>query len=178
MLNILLVTTQNLATNPRVVKELSLFVAKGYNVTVICFDFDNWSKPLNDEILKRFDTASFQIIPASRKPLLPWLITALIQKISRLLLFIDPANPKIVSYAHFKNSYLIKKRIKKIKNKFDWVIAHNPGSFWISKWYAEKNKIKFGVDMEDYHPGENTDITVIKRIKNYLSKTSQSNISN
>ena len=37
------------------------------------------------------------------------------------------------------------------------VIAHNAGSFYPAQLFAKKNKIPFGIDLEDYHPGETND---------------------
>ncbi len=56
--------------------------------------------------------------------------------------------------------------LKKVNEKFDLVIAHNPGSFYPALAFAQKNKIPFGIDLEDYHPGETNDKKAIQQSKN------------
>lgn len=45
------------------------------------------------------------------------------------------------------------------------VVAHNPGSFYPAKKFAKRNKIPYGIDLEDYHPGETTDTIASDRFK-------------
>jgi glycosyltransferase involved in cell wall biosynthesis len=68
-----------------------------------------------------------------------------------------------------KRSLPILSALKKIRNpSFDWVIAHNPGAFYPAYYFAKKNKIKLGIDVEDYHPGESHDPGEIKRMKKLM----------
>jgi hypothetical protein len=61
--------------------------------------------------------------------------------------------------------------LNRLTGKFDFVIAHNPGSFWIANEFASRNNFRFGADLEDYHPGETNDIKFRDRLKWYLNST-------
>ena len=141
-MRILLITTHSLATNPRLVKEIDLFVKRGCAVTVVCFEFDNWSATLNDQLLKQFEKVKIYLIPANRKVFYPWVMSTIVQKVSKSLLLLFPGNSMLISFSYFKHSYRLKNTLDKMPSEFDWIIAHNPGSFWVSKYYAEKHKIK------------------------------------
>lgn len=171
IMQILLVTTHSLATNPRLVKEIIYFLNNSHTVTVVCFEFENESKPFNDELLKKFPTVRFHLLKAGRESMYPWIKNTLAQKISAMMLPLFATDPKYISLSTFKNSYQINKALNTLGGKFDWIIAHNPGSFWACSEYAKKHQCKFGVDMEDYHPGETTDHAKAKLLKTYLAKT-------
>jgi len=168
---ILLVTTHNLATNPRLVKEIDLFINRGYSVTVICFAFNNWSEVLNNQLLQKFDKAKFHVIPVGKKSLFSWIMSTIFERISKILLLLFPESAMLISLSYYKRSYSLKNILHNLPNEFDWIIAHNPGSFWVSKQYSCKYAIRLGIDMEDYHPGETNDLKISKRIKTYLRKT-------
>jgi glycosyltransferase involved in cell wall biosynthesis len=51
----------------------------------------------------------------------------------------------------------LNRALRKLKERFDLVVAHNPGSFYPAMIFAKKNKIPFGIDLEDYHAGESKD---------------------
>jgi glycosyltransferase involved in cell wall biosynthesis len=157
-LKILFLSTHNLSTNPRLVKEIELALQLSYSVSVLCFEFDNWSKPLNEEIKKRLVTKiNYQSMPGSRAPLLPWLISSLFFSLSKIGLVFFPGNEYLLSLRSNKRSWLLQLALKKLKEKFDLVVAHNPGSFYPAMIFAKKNKIPFGIDLEDYHAGESND---------------------
>lgn len=155
---ILFLTTHNLATNPRMVKEIKLALQHGYVVTVVCFKFNNWSKPLNEEIKKRLASKiNYQSIPGNRKPLLLWLISSLFFSLSKIGLIFFPRSKYLLSLRSNKRSWLLNRALRKLEERFDLVVAHNPGSFYPAMIFAKKNKIPFGIDLEDYHPGESKD---------------------
>jgi hypothetical protein len=152
---ILFLSSHNLASNPRLVKEIELALQNGYLVSVICFEFENWSKPLNDEIKNRLiSKISLHSIPGNRKPFGAWLVSSLIFSIAGIGLILFRNNAVLLSFRSNKRTYLLWKEVKKMNEKFDLVIAHNPGSFYPAQLFAQKNKTPFGIDLEDYHPGE------------------------
>lgn len=154
----LFLSTHNLATNPRLVKEIELALQNEYSVAVLCFEFDNWSKPLNEEIKKRLvSKINYRGIPGNRKPFGAWLMSTLLFSLSKILLIFFPVNVSLLSLLSNKRSYLLWRELKKMNEKFNLVIAHNPGSFYPTQLFAQKNKIPFGIDLEDYHPGESND---------------------
>ncbi|MBS1756688.1 MAG: hypothetical protein JSU03_05375, partial [Bacteroidetes bacterium] len=52
-MRILFISTHNLATNPRLVKEIELALANGFSVEVVCFIFRNWSYAINEQMIER-----------------------------------------------------------------------------------------------------------------------------
>lgn len=137
------------------VKEIELALENGLGVTVICFEFDNWSRPLNEKIKQRlFSKINYHGIAGNRKPFLPWFISSLSYFLSKILLNFLPKNVFLLSLKSNKRSWLLLRQLKNNNEKFDLVIAHNPGSFYPTLRFANKKKIPFGIDLEDYHPGE------------------------
>ena len=166
MKSLLFITTHNLATNPRVVKEIELALHHNYNVTVVCCGFDNWSKA-NNEIIKQrlLPLVNYVEISATRSPFVPWLLSTCMYQAAALLLRCFPANSLLLSVNSNKRSWLILQYLKKIQHPIDLAIAHNPGSFYPAMRFAKTNKIPFGIDLEDYHPGETTQLSEAARFK-------------
>lgn len=155
--SILFVTNVNLASNPRCLKEVRVAITAGYDVTVLKFIIDNWSAEYEAIIEKELTTVKWIQIPVGRKPFVPWLQSAIASQIAKAELNIAATNPKLISYFLDKRSFLINKKLQSLPDKFDLVIAHNPGAFWPAYHYAKKKNIPLGIDIEDYHPGEYKD---------------------
>ncbi|MEJ8816959.1 hypothetical protein [Lacibacter sp. H407] len=169
---IVFVTTSSLATNPRLVKEVELAVSLGYSVVVVAFSFENWSRPLNDRLKKRFgDAVKLVEISADRKPFIPWLISTVTQIVCKGLVWLGVRTKPILSQALQKRTILLLYVLRRLQGKADLVVAHNPGSFYPVQYYAQKHHIPFGVDVEDYHPGEYTDERSRQRMKELIQAT-------
>jgi len=151
--NFLFITTNNLSTNPRLLKEIHLAIFLGNRVTVCMFHLGNWSDYLNLKHIQELRGVTFLIISATHKPLVPWLISSIFEKIARKLP-ISLLTKNILSVAVGKRSWLIQKSIHRINGPFDWVIAHNPAAFYPAMKIAKMYKAALGIDVEDYHPGE------------------------
>lgn len=166
-MRILFITTHNLATNPRLVKEIDLALSNNYQVSVICYEFENWSKELNEEIKSKWGTSIEYIsIPGGHKPFIPWIISTLVSKLSNTFVSLAFLNLSIYSN---KRTWLLLKSLKKIFYKVDLIIAHNPGSFYPALQFSKSKNIPFAIDIEDYHPGETRDEKEIKIIKSLQS---------
>lgn len=152
---ILFITTLNLASNPRLVKEIDLALNNKYCVTVICFEFHNWSKRNNDELISRFNTVKFIIISSGKSPFLPWLKNVLKEKIYRFLGHFIPLSLSQISQAVSRRSDNLIKALKNIEYA-DLVIGHNPAAIYPALVAAKKFNCGVGFDVEDYHPGEGT----------------------
>jgi hypothetical protein len=166
---LLFITTHNLATNPRLVKELQLAVSLKYKVTVICFEFDNWSKQLNEEIKSRFTDIDFYSLEAGRKHFFSWFLSVAEEKIYRFLGKYFSLSDKRLSQAVSRRSNLIINEIKKIKEA-DLVIGHNPGAIYPSIVAAQQFNCKAGFDVEDYHAGEGNDVYLQKLTLNLMKR--------
>lgn len=164
-MKILFITTHNLATNPRVLKEIKLACANGYDVSVVMFAFYNWSKKLNDVLLEELkNSASLYLISAGRRPFLPWLVASFAHAIAGPLLNVFSSDKRLLSLYANKNSLLLMWKLKKIA-KADLVVAHNVGAFYPAYSFARRHRIPFAVDIEDYHAGETADSKKAARIK-------------
>lgn len=164
--SILFITTLNLTANPRCLKEIRAALLAGYKVSVLKFDYNNWTNEYEAEIEKELNKVEWIKISGGRKPLLPWLKATVVSYVSGKLL----GSVEQISYSLDKRSYLLNKKLKDVNPVFDIVIAHNPGAFWPSAKYASDNKIPFGVDIEDYHPGEYTDAIQSAQVKHLMDK--------
>lgn len=158
MKDILFITSTNLASNPRCLKEIRFALQAGYKVSVIAFEMDNWTKekePLIREELK--NAVQFYYISAKRKPFMPWLIAGLREKISRRLFSMGMRGRGITATGANRRSAQIKRLLGQKKIKTDFIIAHNPGAFYPAAYWAKRRNVPYAIDVEDYHPGEGND---------------------
>ncbi len=168
--NILFITTSNLASNPRLVKELKLAEKSFELIEVIQFKIGGWSDELTEDLKKEFSNVVFQDINTLTIKSFKWFVVSLIQKI---LEKIDEKylTTKLLSYSLNKRSILLKWHLDIIKKKYSWVIAHNLGSFFPAYDFAFRNGSKLGMDIEDYHPGETNDVRESKRLHRLMEET-------
>lgn len=153
--HILFITTHNLATNPRLVKEMELALQNNYAVSVICFEFNNWSRHFNEELKNKLGSKINYIgIAGNRKPRWPWLMSSFLFLISKWILLFLPQHKFWLSVRCNKRSWLLMRALKKLPGSFQLLLAHNPGSFYPAWQFATKHNIPLGIDLEDYHPGE------------------------
>ena len=73
LMRFVLLTTSSPSTNPRLVKELRLLHAQ-HHVQVIAFRIGNWADVADKQWLSTVQQAQVIRLPATRKPLLPWLL--------------------------------------------------------------------------------------------------------
>lgn len=167
MPKILFLSTHNLTTNPRLVKEINLALKNKYQAEIICFEFRNWSYKINQQIKNELELAgaTIQIIEAGRKPFFNWLIAGITEKIARLFSYFLPLSNSLLANAVSRRSCLLISRLQFVKNA-DIVVGHNPGALWATVVAGKKFKSKTGFDVEDYHPGEGND----KHLQNLTRK--------
>jgi hypothetical protein len=151
---LLFITTHNLVTNPRLTKELNLAVAQGHEVHVLYFDFDNWSRTLNNSMINSFNGAVFFYpITIGKKPLFDWLKATFLHSSGSLLTRLFPGSKYLLSVYINKLSYYLVRNLHRLP-RVDLAIGHNIGSFYPAMYYASKNKTNYALDIEDYHAGE------------------------
>jgi len=150
----LFVTTANLTTNPRLLKELKSLNTQ-YHCFFLGFKLRNWSDEIDNSLRSELKGVSFKYLSATRKPLVLWVFASFYQILSR---WIFPFPKRVISinaFASDKRSFLLHWYLsKKKEKKFDLIISHNIGALYPAYKYAEKHKIPFAFDIEDYHPGE------------------------
>lgn len=152
---ILFISTANLTTNPRILKEIKLAISLNYDVQFLGFNMNNWS----DEIEKNYihtlsNVATLHYINAGRKPFLPWVISSVTEIGLRKIFFLFSTSLKANAYASNKRSFLLQQWFHKNKPTADLIVAHTLGTLYPVYCYSKKNNIPFAFDVEDYHPGE------------------------
>ncbi len=122
-------------------------------------------KRLKERLLPPID---YYEVPGNRSPVLPWLLSSFTAIFSRLAIYFLPKNVCLLSFLSNKRSFLLLRFLRKIKEKPGLVVAHNPGSFYPALVAARRYQIPFGVDLEDYHPGETNNRTKSKHLTSLL----------
>lgn len=153
MKSILFLTTSNLTTNPRLLKELE-FLNDDYNCTFYGFHLSNWSDKYEAKQTDKFPFVTFRYLSAGRSPFVPWLLSTMAEKIARLLYRAGSRKLEILAYGSQKRSFLLKRALRKDPEHYDFIISHTLGALYPAYWLASKRKIKFAFDLEDYHPYE------------------------
>jgi glycosyltransferase involved in cell wall biosynthesis len=168
--HILFITSSNLATNPRCLKEIRLALQLGYKVSVIKFAYNNWSQALEKDIELGLQEVKFYRISAERSPFFPWLVSTLLSAISnKICRFFKESGP-LLAIAADKRTWLIQRGVEKNRLAPDFIIAHNPAAFWPAYHLARKGKIPFATDVEDYHPGETHDKARVDIMEGLMKK--------
>lgn len=166
-MRLLFITTSNLATNPRLVKELYLASSLKFDIDVIQFNLDNWSHFYTQQIKGNLPKVNFIEIEAGRRPFIPWLVSSFLERFFyRIPLPILPLSWLSISLN--KRAFLIQRHFRNIQDKPDLIIAHNPGSFYPAMLFAKQYKSEFAIDVEDYHPGETFDGRVTERMEKLM----------
>jgi hypothetical protein len=163
MKSLLFLTSNNLATNPRLVKELEL-ARQSYKCTVLYFNLSNWSDALDAEIRTSMPDVVFKILPTGKEALFIWLFTSSIERLARLFYPTYKGSLRLNAFAHSKRSLLLWLALKKHPLKHDLVIAHNIASLFPAYSFARTNNIPYAFDLEDYHPGEAIGTDIVNEI--------------
>ena len=66
--HVLLITSTNLACNPRCLKELRLLIALQAKVTVLAFNLHNWTTSKEVTLNKEFTAVTFHYLETTKKP--------------------------------------------------------------------------------------------------------------
>ena len=151
---ILFITSTNLSTNPRCYKEIQLAIENGYDASLVAFDLPGWSREFEKKYVETLGIKKFFYISGGRNPFLPWLFASLMEKLSRILYQLNIRTDFIVAMAESKRALLLLRTLKKLKHFPRLIIAHNPAAFYPASKFAKKINSRLGVDIEDYHPGE------------------------
>lgn len=152
MKKILLLTTSNLATNPRLLKEALYLKSLDFEIKIVAFKIGGWSE-ITDERLVGKHGFAIQYLSALRKPVARWFFSSIIQKVSHFLSLVFNSKA-VMAYTISKRSWLLWNYLKRSNVSPDFIIAHNIGALYPSWKMSLKRNIPFAFDVEDYHPGE------------------------
>ncbi len=150
---ILFISSTNLTTNPRLLKELKLAVNQGFGIDFIGFRLRNWSDDIDKELIKNIN-ANFYYIDITRKNFISWFLSSLIEQIAKKIQLFFSKSLKINAFAHSKRSFLLSGQMKKINKNYDLIVAHTLATLYPAYKRSKKLNIPFIFDIEDYHPGE------------------------
>ena len=153
MKKIVLITTGQPSTNPRIVKEADALHAAGYEVTLLYSFFIQWATD-KDRVLLQKVPWKYQLAggsPDNKKNL--YFFTRIRNKISGVLNKYVGNNFLLSERAQARAYDELLSVAKQIKA--DWYIGHNLGALPIAVNAARFNNAKAGFDFEDYHRGEN-----------------------
>lgn len=170
-MKILFLSTHNLATNPRLVKEINLAIEQNFEVEVICYIFRNWSYEINTKMLKEFGNkgVEFHCVEAGKEAGLSWFVSILEEKSARLLSKIFRVKNRTLANAASRRNVGLLAAVEKISSA-DWVIGHNPGALYTTFYAGQRFNCKMGFDVEDYHPGEGNDADLQRLTKKLMQQ--------
>ena len=150
---VLFITTANLSSNPRLLKEIKLSGALGYQASFVGFYLGGWSDEIDASIVKDIPARGIYL-SALREPIWPWIKSSVIHKVCQCIWPLFKRNLLITAYARDKRSHLLHKYLKRINEKYDLLIGHNLGTLYPAWRFSKKTMTPFAFDVEDYHPGE------------------------
>lgn len=172
--SIVIITTGQPSTNPRLVKEAISLKKSGFSVTVIYSFWDDWAELADEEILKSNQTISWiKVGGTKRKNYLLFLVTKIAQKTSSYLVNLFSNNVFIQAQTQYRSFFPALSAA--FKNKADLYIAHNIGALPVAALASKKNNSKFAFDFEDFYRGETNEEKYLHRINllenKFLQKT-------
>ncbi len=152
--HVLLITSTNLACNPRCLKEVRLLNALHFKITVVAFNLHNWTTEKETIINKELSNVEFIYLETTKHDFFGWISSSLIEKISGAFSSLLKSNTFLSAVSISKRTWILLKWSKKWKGKTDFIIAHNPPAFYVAAELAKSLNVSFAIDVEDYHPGE------------------------
>jgi hypothetical protein len=168
---VLLLTSTNLTCNPRCLKELKLLESLGYDVSVKAFWLNNWSAESEKKLVASLKKNIVDYIDPSRKNIFIWVWSSFLHSFCGLLSFLFPDNLYIASMAVDKKSWMLLNHLNSTQTHPPaLIIAHTPSAFYPAYVYAKKIKSRFAIDIEDYHPGEESNAGKVKAISKIMAR--------
>lgn len=170
-MHLLFLTTNNLATNPRLVKELKTAIELGATLTVVQFRLGNWSDNKSEQLkeavrgeklvvsdeLRGTNTKKREVefieIDATSGRKISWLKWGILEKLAQKVYPLFKNNLFINALASSRRSLQLINALRKTE-KPDLIAAHNLGALYPAYQLSKKWRIPFIFDVEDYHPGE------------------------
>jgi glycosyltransferase involved in cell wall biosynthesis len=148
--NIVLVTTKQPSSNPRLVKEAIALAGAGYDVSVVYNFWSNWAEDADKSILQANRNVSW--IKVSSHPVthrIAYWYTKIRYKCYRMLAGIVPGYTALQVQAATQFYPELKKKCCSIKA--DLYIAHNLGALAAAAVAAKQNNASYAFDAEDFH---------------------------
>ena len=147
---IVLITTKQPSSNPRLVKEAITLHNAGYEITVLYNFWSSWADETDKEVIQSNSAIHWQCVnghPLENKAY--YWYTRLRHKLYKMLAVKFPQNIFFNERAEAQFYTELKKAAKKIKAAL--YIAHNLGALPVAAQAAKMNQSQFAFDAEDYH---------------------------
>jgi glycosyltransferase involved in cell wall biosynthesis len=146
---IVIVTTGQPSTNPRMVKEVEAFIGNGFQVKVFYSYWASWGQVADKAILTKYSGVFKEVGGNPSTSRITYFISRLQYKVIRLLC---PVFPFLAQFALARTTLALRKAAR--REKADLYIAHNLGALPAAAIAAKSNKALLGFDAEDFHRGE------------------------
>ncbi len=164
MKKIVLISTGQPSTNPRLVKEADALHAVGHDVTVLYSSFIPWADKTDIGLFASRKWKYKLVGGNSYQSKRTYLFTRIRYKLAGIINRYSSVWFLIAERSQARAYDELLREAKKIKA--DWYIGHNLGALAVAVNAAYFNKSQAGFDFEDYHRGEanSEEITRLKRI--------------
>ncbi|MCW3090879.1 MAG: hypothetical protein JWP81_1948 [Ferruginibacter sp.] len=149
---IVLITTGQPSTNPRIVKEADALHAIGYDVTLLYCFFINWATESDRVILEKVSWKYKMVGGCPHNQKSAFLFTRLRYKLA--LLFSRYIGTSFCVFERSQARAYDELLQETVNIKADWYIGHNLGALAVAVRAAKFHGAKAGFDFEDYHRGE------------------------
>lgn len=149
---VVILTTGQPSTNPRMVKEYQALKAAGYSVKVFYSYWQDWACKTDDAMFQSKEIEDNDFILVGGSPFenkIPFLVSKVFYKIVK---FIYHRTGLLSHLSLSRTSFGLISAAK--KTKADLYIAHNSGALPAAVMGAKNNKAKCAFDAEDFHRGE------------------------
>lgn len=114
-----------------------------------------WSAGNEKKLQQSLAATDIQYTDLTRANKWLWLQSKVVERVALLLYKAGIRSVKIMAFAENRRSYLLLQKLAATNWQPQWVIAHNPSAFYAAYRYAKQKNARLGIDVEDYHPGEN-----------------------
>lgn len=146
---IIILTTGQPSTNPRMLKEVDALIASGYQVKVFYSYWATWGYACDKAVLKNYDNVFTEVGGNPYTSKWKYNFSRLVHKASRIFCSIIPSFQK---YSLARTTLALKRAA--MGTYADLYIAHNLGALPAAAAAAKKWKVPLGFDAEDYHRGQ------------------------
>jgi glycosyltransferase involved in cell wall biosynthesis len=164
---VVLITTGQPSTDPRLIKEADCLSEQGFDVIVLYQYWSSWAEETDKPLLTGKKFKITQVGGSPTKKRLTYLFTRLSQKIASGLIKLKVYKLGVAEHVACRSFSLLLSAAKKCKA--DLYIAHNLGALGIAVRAAHANKSSSGFDAEDFHRfEEENDKTTPSALKAYL----------
>lgn len=155
MTKIVLITTGQPSTNPRLVKEADALASEGFDVTVVYQYWNEWATALDSQLLKDKKWKAIRVGGEPKNGYFEYWKSRLIHRLSRLLIKHFGLKFGLAEIALNRNTQTLVTKAKSIPASL--YIAHNLGALPAAVLASKANHAKCGFDAEDFHRQEVTD---------------------